>query len=139
MRPNIPAILSALFLPLLAVPAAAQDYLTFQAPSGNIHCQIVTGEWSEARCDILEATRSFTRTPSDCELDWGYSFAVGPSGAGVPICVGDTVADRQSPILGYGETITLGDFACTSERTGMTCTNAYYGGFTVARAGQQVF
>ena len=37
------------------------------------------------------------------------------------------------------ETITLGSFSCTSEKTGMTCTNPAGHGFTIAKAKQRLF
>jgi hypothetical protein len=136
----MPAMRLALVLLLvLPLPAAADTLLGFQSPSGNIHCLIATGAWPAARCDILEATRSFTGRPADCDLDWGHAFAVGLQGPGQPVCAGDIVADPGNPALTYGDSISLGGFTCTSLDTGMTCTNSQGHGFTLARAGQQVF
>jgi hypothetical protein len=131
--------LSLLVLCLAASPAAADDILSFQAPSGNIHCMIATGDLPFARCDILAATPSFRKPPPDCDLDWGHAFGVGPQGPGAPLCAGDTVASADSPVLGYGDRIRLGAFTCGSERSGMTCTNGQGHGFTLSRASQTVF
>jgi len=120
-------------------PAAAQEFLAFKSPSGNIACMIFAGGgYSAARCDIAQATPSFRR-PADCDLDWGHAFEVGASGSGYPVCAGDTVFEPGAPVLGYGRYVTLGGFTCTSERTGMTCVNAMGHGFSVARAAQRVF
>jgi hypothetical protein len=122
---------------VLATPALAQDYTSFQAPSGNIHCWI---DGYGARCDILEATYSFTKRPADCDLDYGGAFFVEPRGRkGGVACVGDTVANPDSAVLGYGSRITFNGITCTSERSGMTCTNAAGHGFSLARAAQTVF
>ncbi len=130
--------LLALFL-LVASPAAASDLVMFRSPSGNIHCQIATGDWAGARCDLMELTPSFTKPPRDCDLDWGRAFSVGPTGFGTPACVGDTVIDPGSMTLDYGQSISLGAFTCVSQRSGMTCTNPESHGFTVARGRQLVF
>lgn len=117
----------------------ADDYITFHSPSGNIHCAIMTGEWSEARCDIFDYTPSYRKRPGNCDLEWGPSFAVGAQGKGYVACVGDTVADPGGFVLDYGKSVSLGAFSCTSEKTGMTCTNGLGHGFKVAKAKQQVF
>lgn len=124
-------------LAVLAMPATAQDYTSFQAPSGNIHCWI---DGYGARCDILEATSSFTRRPADCDLDFGSAFFIDPQGRkGAVGCVGDTVAQPNNPVLGYGSRMEFHNITCTSERTGVTCTNPAGHGFTLARARQTVF
>jgi hypothetical protein len=124
----------------LAGPAAAQDYLGFQSPTGNIHCAIYT--WAggaEARCDLRELTPSYTRRPAGCELDWGNAFAVAAVGEGALVCAGDTVIDPRNPVLPYGQAVSLGGISCVSAETGMTCTNAAGHGFSVARARQRLF
>lgn len=134
------ALLVSLALGVLASPAGAQDYVAFHSPSGNIHCAIVGGDFPGARCDMTELTPSFAQRPADCELDWGSSFAVDPeSREGYLACVGDTVADPSGFVLGYGEEISVFDITCTSEKTGMTCTNPAGHGFSVSKAKQEVF
>ena len=49
-------------------------------------------------------------------------------------CVSDTVANEDGLELDYGKTLSLGGFSCTSEKTGMTCTNPAGHGFTIAKA-----
>lgn len=130
----------AVALILLAQPALADDLYFFRSPSGNIHCMIATGEYAEARCDMMDLTPTYTRPPADCDLDWGSSFAVGLGGRkGVLACVGDTVAMQDSDILGYGDYVRLGGFECVSEKTGMTCTNPAGHGFTLSKARQRLF
>lgn len=123
----------------LAGPALAQDYLAFHSPSGNIVCAIWTGDWSGARCDALELTPSYRKRPADCDLEWGKSFAVDAQGKGYLACVGDTVYDPSGFTLDYGRSVSLGAFTCTSQKSGMTCTNGLGHGFSVAKAKQKVF
>ncbi len=125
---------------LSATPAAADDLLFFRSPTGNIHCLIATGDYAVARCDMLQLTPSYTSPPPGCELDWGSTFEVTlPARAGALGCVGDSVIDPGAVELGYGQTISLGGFDCTSERSGMTCTNPAGHGFTISKARQRLF
>jgi hypothetical protein len=125
---------------LLSAPAHAQDALFFHSPSGNIQCMIATGDWAVARCDMSDLTRSFTKAPADCQFDFGSSFEVEPSARkGLVGCISDTVANPDGLVLDYGKSISLGGFLCTSEKSGMTCTNPAGHGFTIAKAKQTVF
>ncbi|MEO8242831.1 MAG: DUF6636 domain-containing protein [bacterium] len=125
---------------LLASPALADDFIYFHTPSDNIHCMMVTGDYAAVRCDMIALTKSFPKRPADCDLDWGDAFEVGQSDRrGHVVCHGDTVINPDSMQLGYGASTTLGDFTCTSEKTGMTCTNARGHGFSIAKAAQQLF
>lgn len=127
-------------LVLAASPAVADEFLQFQSPTGNIHCLIATGEYGEARCDMIELMPTYRQPPPDCDLDWGAYFTVGLSSRkGALACVGDTAVNPDSVVLGYGKTISLGGFDCTSEKSGMTCTNPAGHGFTLSRAKQQLF
>lgn len=125
---------------LCATPVMADDLLFFRSPTGNISCLIATGEYAVARCDMRSLTPSFTAPPPGCDLDWGSTFEVTLSARkGALGCVGDSVIDPDAVELGYGQTISLGGFDCTSERSGMTCTNPAGHGFTVSKARQTLF
>lgn len=125
---------------LLASPALADEMVFFRSPSANIQCMIATGEWAAARCDVMQVTNlSHPIPPADCDLDWGHAFEVGPVGRGAPACVGDTVASPDAMELGYGQSVDLGGFRCTSEKTGMTCVNGQGHGFTLSKAAQKMF
>ena len=134
---------AALVLTSAAGPSARADSLTpFHTPSGNIHCLAIEGdEGAMMDCEIIQITRhTLTRKrPADCDLDWGSSFSVGPTGKAGLGCVGDTVMMPDAPVLGYGDSVDAGPFTCTSVKTGMTCMNAQGHGFTLSRARQQVF
>ncbi len=130
----------SLFL-LAATPVAAQDYVVFTSPSGNILCGIFDDDSPGARCDMRTLTPSYTTPPADCEQDWGAYFWIGAHGrSGELICVGDIVADPESaPVLSYGRHITFAGVTCQSEESGVTCTNAAGHGFTIAKANQRIY
>lgn len=123
----------------LGTVAAADDYIAFRSPTGNIHCAIMTGDWASARCDMDQLTPSYRNRPYDCEQDWGDAFEVGARGGGYLPCHGDTVSDPSAFMLGYGRSVSLGPFTCTSRKTGMTCTNAQGHGFQISKARQKLF
>jgi hypothetical protein len=124
----------------LAGPAAADDYIAFQSPTGNIHCGLYAGEGrASVRCDLLDLVPSYTRPPPGCAFDWGSSFGLDSRGMGYLACVSDAVADPANPVLGYGQAVSLGGISCVSARNGMTCTNAEGHGFQIARAGQRLY
>lgn len=132
--------LRPLVLCAFASPAFADDFVQFHTPSGNIHCAISTGQWTNVRCDMFELTPSFPDQPAWCEFDWGSSFSLDLDGQkGEVACVSDTVADPAGPVLGYGDSISLGGFTCLSEKTGMTCTNPDGHGFTLSKARQRLY
>ena len=130
----------AVSLSFLATPILADDLLFFRAPSGNIGCMIATGDYAVVRCDLRDLTPSNLSPPPNCDLGWGNSFEIGLSDRkGYLACVSDSVMDPGAVTLGYGDTISLGGFDCTSEKTGMTCTNPAGHGFTIAKAKQSLF
>jgi hypothetical protein len=130
----------SLALILLAGPAVADELIFFQSPTGNISCLIALGEYAEVRCDIQDYTPTHTEPPPNCDLDWGGVFTVGEDDTiGQLGCVGDTIGGPGGAKLDYGETITLWKFSCTSQKTGMTCTNSKGHGFTISKAKQTLF
>ena len=120
--------------------SASDDFVSFKAPSGNINCAwYKTDAGPEVRCDIRKFSASFKR-PSDCELDWGYAFAIGAkSGKGAVLCAGDTVVSPDASVLAYGKTFSKGGLACVSSTSGMTCKNKNGRGFSISRAKQRIF
>ncbi len=129
-----------LVIALAATPACADDLVFFQSPTGNIHCLIATGDQAEARCEMVALMPTYREPPPDCDLDWGASFTIGLAARqGQLACVGDTVVMPDSVILDYGRTLSFGGFDCTSDPSGMTCTNPAGHGFTLSRARQQLF
>ena len=125
--------------PILPTSAFADDYLAFHSPSGNIQCGMSTGDYAQVRCDMGALTPTYRQAPPDCEFDWGSSFAVDAGGSGYLACVSDAVADPGGVELGYGKSISLGPFTCTSEKSGMECTNLGGHGFKLSKAKQSLF
>ena len=123
----------------LAAPAAAQDIVPFQSPSGNIMCLAAMGSENWVRCDMRELTPSYTQRPADCDLDWGNFFMIDPVGPGYLGCFGDTAIDPSAGVIPYGEYLTFGAITCYSETTGMTCQNPGGNGFELSRAQQFVY
>ena len=135
MRTAGPALLAALVA--AATSAAAQQPSGFKSPTGNIHCQSFE---SEVRCDIAQLSSPIPPKPRDCELDWGRAFAVAAnSRSGARICHGDTAMDDSLPVLAYGGVWRRGGLTCTSEQTGVTCSNPQGHGFSISRAVQRLF
>jgi hypothetical protein len=129
------AALAIAILPAsMPVVASAQD--AFQLPSGNIHCALFEGT---LRCDVLRSTYPRPARPRDCEQDYGDAVELGGKGWAVLVCHGDTVADRASPVLGYGQAWQGPGMACTAARTGLRCVNGDGRGFEMARARLRLF
>jgi len=126
---------------LAASPCAAQDYILFKSPSGNILCGIFDDDYPGARCDIRSLTPSFTRRPADCDLEWGSSFWIGADARrGEVACVGDIVGSAdEAQVLNYGRILSFGSITCISEEIGVSCTNDEGHGFTIAKARQQLY
>ena len=104
---------------------------TFQTPSGNIVCGYMP---KGLRCDLHSGLKP---EPSDpCPLDW-VGVWVEADGAAGPDCAGDAVESTQ--VLGYGRTWELGGMRCSSEATGLTCSNQGGHGFFLSRAAWRVY
>jgi hypothetical protein len=130
------ATLAAALIACATYAAAQGGPSGFKSPSGNIHCQHFDGE---VRCDIAQLSGPIPPKPRDCELDWGRAFAVATdSRSGARICHGDTAMDPSLPVLAYGSVWRRGGFTCTSEQTGVTCSNALGHGFSLSRAVQRL-
>jgi hypothetical protein len=137
----LPPILLALSLMLIATGgASAQDApVGFRSPSNNIGCQYFDYDRQiTLRCDIREATVT-ARRPADCDLEWGKAFEMRSKGSSDRLCYGDTILDPALPPLAYGQVWRRGGFTCTSEQTGVTCSNADRHGFSLSRARQELF
>ena len=122
------------------VALAGDEFIYFKMPSGNIHCAWYNvDQGPEVRCDIRNFSPSF-KQPSDCELDWGFAFAVGAkSSKGAVLCAGDTVISPDAKVLAYGATFSKGGISCVSGTNGLTCKNKNGHGFSLSRAKQRVF
>jgi hypothetical protein len=121
-----PGVSRILFLVSLLVAslAHADPPSGFLTPSRNIACQAFTLDdgGAELRCDLKETQAKPPPRPKDCELDWGDSVGMSARGTAQWVCHGDTVFD-DLPVLEYGRIWTARGFTCTSDKSGLSCTN----------------
>jgi hypothetical protein len=119
-----------------ALPAVAAGALTqFQTPSRNIGCIGGSFEGRQfLRCDISRTTVPDPPRPRTCTEDYGRAFEMSASGRPQRLCHGDTALGGPR-VLGYGRSLRIGPFNCTSRQAGLTCRNrAGHGWFmSVAR------
>lgn len=115
----------------LGTPAAAADVVGFTSPSGNIGCILAE---DLVRCDVAERDWAPPARPADCPeyTDYGQGIALGPAGPARFVCAGDT-ALGSGPALPYGQFQAGGGMSCTSEPSGMRCSNSDGHGFTISR------
>jgi hypothetical protein len=121
----------ALLAGFVAVPAAggATQVKRFQTPSKKIAClyQPAAGEFAaQLRCDLLFLN--------------DRAVLLAQSGKARLIKVTDSVVDPRAKVLRYGRRLRVGNFTCTSRRTGLTCRNRHSNhGFTVSRTRRKLF
>jgi Family of unknown function (DUF6636) len=120
----------AVALVALALPAAASAKVRwFHSPSGNIQCEVAAKDprGTYAYC------QTFTPAAS-VKLNALGRSRVCHGGA----CVGN--GPENAFTLGYGRSVRVGPFRCTSQTTGMTCREVRKGhGFHIASSGIQRF
>jgi hypothetical protein len=128
------AVAAVLALTVAGSARADIESERFRLPSGNIACGFA-GDYVDAlgrvnppslRCDILGGLKprpSRLARPVSCDLDWGDSVTLSPTGRTELTCHGDTVFDPRAKVLPYSTTWTRGPFTCTSRTTGLTCKN----------------
>ena len=108
---------------------AAADLTAFSSPSGNIRCEISS---QGARCDIGDHRWKAPAKPTSCTGAWGDGVQVTAERAGFACATGSLA---RGSALGYGRSVTRGDFRCDSDKDGVTCTHRpSHHAFSVARA-----
>jgi hypothetical protein len=108
----------------------------FYSPSRNIGCVISA---DQAGCAVNEYTYSPPIRPGDCDLEWGRSVGVTPSGPGEFTCIGGLLAEPSSPTLEYGQSTSAGSITCSSSEAGIRCENNSGHGFLLARERAEVY
>jgi hypothetical protein len=110
----------------------------FQAPSGNIACEMAQ---DHVTCQIGERTFEQPAKPSDCEWDYGESIGVEGEAPAEFLCMSDTVFGAIGTFeLAYGEQVSNGVVTCTSASSGMTCsTVSGIHGFQLSRASYRLY
>ncbi|MEN5073052.1 hypothetical protein ABE437_04475 [Isoptericola cucumis] len=117
-------------------PPEREELARFASPSANITCTMYADGVS---CGIAELDQQ-PAPVEGCAGTTGYVVTVDGEGQVALPCVPadeqPTAAGGDLDVVEYGETVTEGDFTCTSEQTGMSCTHDPTGkGFSLARAG----
>lgn len=111
------------------LPEVGDPMPAFRSPSGNIVCRL---DEAGARCDISDYAFTPPDRPAGCDDGWGGTLVVNDAG-GYFACDAPSLAGN-SPELAYGRSTVIGDYGCTSQRTGVTCLNTdSEHGFTVSR------
>ena len=115
--------------------AVADLAIPFRTPSGNIGCYYTSNRNLQARlrCDIRSGLKPAPRRPKSCDLDWGDSYELAPTGRALLTCHGDTAIDPTARVLRYGTRWSRGGFTCTSRKTGPRCSNRSGHGFYLSR------
>lgn len=126
----------------LGLQAQAQSLVLqgFRTPSGNIHCMIaIEGRRADLRCDLLSNQGKIPPRPAGCEFDYGNAFGMLPSGKATRLCVSDTVASPDYPVLAYGQSWKARGFSCVSQPSGLRCSNRDGHGWELSRSRQRLF
>jgi hypothetical protein len=109
----------------LALAAALTGTHWFHSPSGNIQCEVSS---TYAYCQTFEPLQT-------AQLRRGGRTAVCSRRA---CTVGN--GPENATTLGYGRSIRVGPFRCSSAMSGMRCVVVTSGhGFTIARVGVRTF
>ncbi|WP_308124247.1 DUF6636 domain-containing protein [Mycolicibacterium xanthum] len=92
------------------------------------------------RCDIAERDWTPPPRPADCPglTDYGQGITLGPNGPASFVCAGDTTL-QSGPPLPYDQFQAGGGMSCTSEPSGMRCSNSDGHGFTLSRQAYTLF
>lgn len=117
---------------VLAANAHADESYEFLSPSGNIVCLVSTSfdSTNGAECEIRDHSYIAPPKPAGCQLGgWGDRFSLKEGSAPVVHCHGDTNFAPGLPILSYGQMRSAGPITCSSEVSGMTCTDHGTGHF----------
>ncbi len=118
------------------ITSKASGETQFSTPSRNIGCYFAA---DAVRCDVLDRTwKAPPPRPGECDFgDWGNGLSL-ESERPMFTCATDTVAGSDQ-LLAYGHALEIGDFRCTSLRTGLTCDNKATGhGFTLSRTAYEL-
>ena len=110
----------------VALPATAfADDRPFQSPSGKIACLLgVDG----VACDVSDYTYQVPPGPPCSQhISWGNRFSLSHGQPAQMECHGDTLRVPGEQTLDYGQTISQGTITCSSDPSGMTCTDGSSG------------
>ncbi|KAA1423357.1 hypothetical protein FE697_007010 [Mumia zhuanghuii] len=111
------------------LPKVGEEMPAFRSPTGNIVCRVAS---DGARCAITDYSFTPPDRPDGCEGSWGGELVLDESGGYFACAVPEM--SGNSPELEYGSSTVIGDYGCTSQRTGVVCVHTGSGhGFMVSR------
>ena len=117
------SLLLSIALTLTVASPALAKVKWFYSPSGNISCEVSFGgeRGAYAFCQSLQKPRSVTLSKQGTlQVCHGAK------------CLGD--GPEEAFELGYGKSVTVGNFKCTSKKAGMRCSVSPSGhGFELSR------
>lgn len=119
-------------------PAPAPPPQTlFASPSGNIWCAVSE---AGARCDIAEKTWAPGAQPATCTAPlWGPGVVVDGNGPQI-VCADASIVGGGGDTLAYGQSVAVGDYACSSSEAGVRCVQNSTGrGFSLSRRAYTFF
>jgi hypothetical protein len=127
------AVVLALSPSAIAVPPGV--VISFRTPSANIGCVYASGLGGRPslRCDIRSGLRPRPPKPARCDLDWGDSYSLTPTGRASVTCHGDTAIIPRSRVLRYGSRWARSGLVCSSRKTGLRCRNTSGHGFFLSK------
>lgn len=124
-----------------ATPAPPEVLAEFASPSGNIVCAITS---ADVTCSIAQLNQQ-PAPVEGCEGTVGYRVTLSAETGEVSLpCVPADAqpkpAEPSTQKLEYTQSVTQGQFTCTSADTGMSCKDDTTGkGFSIAKAGIGTF
>ena len=101
---------------LAPAPSDAQHSNRLTTKTGNMTCSI-------QRADMWCTVKDQNGGIAGCHEDQSITVVLGDSGGPVSSCTSKSDYAAQGNVLEYDQTITSGDFACTSDTEGTTCWN----------------
>jgi hypothetical protein len=131
---------------VVSAPASATNLPGFRSPSGNINCLFIPSGTGGAPATILcklahadyaNALQKRCMGPNGSGVDW-HGFSLPAARKGTVLCSGGILYNptTQHPryiTLAYGKTWRQKMFSCTSQLTGVTCSNPHGHGMFVSR------
>ena len=130
----------------IAAPASAATLPGFRSPSGNISCLFIPGGSGGttatilcklAHADYAKALQARCMGSTGAGVDW-HGFSLPAARKGAVSCSGGILYNptTQHPsyiTLAYGKTWRQKMFSCTSQLTGVTCSNPHGHGMFISR------
>lgn len=128
MKPRVTVAISltvaAMAVPLMgpSCATARADSPFFQSQSGNIQCNIASGDGiAFAACEIRDYTYAPPPRPTPCMGGFGNRISIRQGSAPEMACHTDSLMGQGYPTLPYGQTRSVSPITCDSETSGMTC------------------